>query len=109
MKNWNMEIRYLDFLYAINGYLHRDRKEILSSDFQSKISGELPAIDDVNKLEMYEIMRQPVILPVKKMTPKRTVMRLKILCCFCFEECLFLYLFTGEEWKFHDANFNNPN
>ena len=102
MKNWNMEIRYFDFLYTIHGSLHRDRKEILTSVYHS---GELPDIDDICKLEMYQIMRQPVIRPVKKMTPKRAVMRLKVLCCSCFQECLFLYLFTGEEWKFYYANF----
>jgi len=100
-----MKILYFDFLYAIIGGVHRDRKEVLTSACQSKISGEFPAIDDFSKLEMYEIMRQPVIRPVKTTIPKQPVMRIKILCCSRFQECMFLYLFTGDDWHFYYANF----
>jgi len=105
MKSWNMKILYFDFLYAIIGEVHRDRKEVLTSACQSKISGEFPAIDDLSKLEMYEIMRQPVIRPVKTTTLKKPVMRLRILCCSYSQERLFLYLFSGDKWQFYDANF----
>jgi len=100
-----MKILYFDFLYEIIGDMHRDRKEILTSAFQSKISGEFPAIDDLSKLEMYEIMRQPVICPVKMTTLKKPVMQLRILCCSYSMERLFLYLFSGDEWQFYYANF----
>jgi len=102
-----MKIMYLDFLYTISGDLQHDRKEILTSAFQSKISGEYPAIDDLYKLETYEIMRMPVIqlAKVNPQKPIQPVMRLKTLCCSCFQGCIFLYLFSGEDRQFYDANF----
>jgi len=100
-----MKIMYLDFLYTINGDLCRDRKEILTSASHSKISGEYPAIDDLYKLEMYEIMRMSVIRLMKLEKPKQPVMRLKILCCSRSQGCSFLYLFSGEDWQFYYANF----
>ena len=100
-----MKIMYLDFLYTITGDLQHDRKEILTTAFQSKISGEYPAIDDLYKLEMFEIMRLPAIRLMKPTKPKQPVMRLKPLCCSCFQGCIFLYLFSGEDRQFYDANF----
>jgi len=100
-----MKILFFDVLYAITGEILRDRKEILTSVFQSEISCEYPAIDDLSKLEMYEIMRRPVIRLKKTVKQKQPVMRLKILCYSRFQECMFLYLFSGEDWQFYYANF----
>ena len=106
MKSSNMNILYLDFLYSIIGNLHRDRKEILMSEYQATISGQIPDIDDLYMLQMYEIMRMPVIWPEKAEKPRKALLRLKILCCSCSRGCLFLYLFSGEEWQIYYVNFN---
>ena len=97
-----MKIAFLDLFYRINGDVHQDRKEILTVDCQKYLSQELPMIDDLCDLEMFEIMRLPVISPTfQKVHPLRkdADIRLKILCCSYFQGCLFIYLFSGEKWN----------
>jgi hypothetical protein len=87
--------------------------EILMYDHQKHIAKEIPVeVDDLRDLEMYEIMRQPVIaFPEQKMPPirNRADLRLEILCCSHFENCMFIYLFSGREWKSYYVILNKPN
>jgi len=99
-----MNIAYLDLFYRINGELHQDRKEILMYGSQKHLAKEIPMTDDLRDLEMCEIMRLPVVYhtlynehPVKK----NGFMLLKILCCSHFQGCSFIYLFSGENWKYY--------
>ena len=89
-----MQIKYLDLCYVINGNLHQDRKEVVHSDF-------IPDID-FSSLEMYQIMRLPVIrlqdIHVCSKSQK-TVLSLEILVCSCFQESIFIYLFQGKNWR----------
>ena len=106
MKKGNIEIRYLDFLYRMNGNLCRDIKEILMARYRSGYAAELPQIDDLELIEIYEIMRMPVIQlvgenPVK---PEQPHIRLIIFSCSCLRGCSFLNLFTGGNWKFYIVN-----
>ena len=99
-----MKIKYLDICYRIIGDLQQDRKEILMYDYQKHISKEIPAVDDLRDLEMYEILRMPVIsLPIKKeSTVKEGVtMRLEILCYSNLPDCTFIYLFSGDKWNYY--------
>jgi len=73
-------------------------------DYQKHISKEIPAIDDLRDLEMYEIMRMPVItLPSKKeSTVKELItMRLEVLCYNNTPDCTFIYLFSGDKWNYY--------
>ena len=99
-----MNIAYLDLFYRINGEMHQDRKEILMYDCQKHLAKEIPVADDLCDLEMCEIMRLPVVhhtfnneYPVRK----NVYLRLKILCCSHFQGCSFIYLFSGENWKYY--------
>ena len=100
-----MTIKFLDICYLINGDVQQDRIEILLYDKQKHLAKEIPAIDDLRDLEMYEIMRMPVInLNFKKECTAKAYMRLKIICYSYVPGCLFIYLFSGENWKYY-VNF----
>jgi len=102
-----MNIKYFDIFYRINGDVHQDWKEILMYDSQKHLSKEIPVVDDLRDLEMFEIMRMPVI----RLPPKRLIqlyMRLEILCCSYFQGCLFIYLFSGGKWNYY-MKFYYPN
>ena len=105
-KPEQIEIRYLDFLYRINGDLCRDIKEILMARYRSGYATELPPIDDLELVEIYEIMRMPVIQLVGEnpAKPVQPLMRLTIFCRSCYHGCSFLNLFTGGNWKFYIVN-----
>jgi len=99
-----MIIKYFDLCYLINGDVYQDRKEILMYECQKHLSKEIPAIDDLRDLEMYEIMRLPVIrLPPKTMM--QLFMRLEILCYRYFQGCLFIYLFSGGKWNYYVKSY----
>ena len=94
------KIKCFDLCYRISGDTY------LTLDIPKT---ELPAIDDLSALEIYQIMRMPVIpLPFKKEHPVRTQadLRLEILCCSCTPDCMFIYLFSGKDWQIYYANFN---
>jgi len=77
----------------INRNVHQDKKEILQPNF-------FP-VDDFSSLEVYEIMRLPVIhLPENPCHSKRkkTVIRLEILVCSCSQGSIFIYLFQKQKW-----------
>jgi hypothetical protein len=98
-----MKIAYFDIFYLINDELHQDRKEILMYDHQKHLSKEIPPIDDLRDLEMYEIMRLPIIrLPFKKEDKAKNMieMRLEVLCCSYSSDCSFIYLFSGDKWNY---------
>jgi len=105
-KPKHIEIRYLDFIYMMNGNLCRDIKEILMSRYRSGYATELPPIDDLELIEIYEIMRMPVIQLVGENPAKheQPLMRLIIFSCSCLRGCSFLNLFTGGNWKFYIVN-----
>ena len=89
-----MEIKYLDLCYMINGNVHHVRKEAVKPDFSP--------VDDLSALEMYEIMRLPVIhLPDNHghYTRNKTVIQLEILVCSCFQGSEFIYLFQKQKWR----------
>jgi hypothetical protein len=92
-----MKIAYLDLFYRINGDLHQDMKVCCQTVF----SNEFPLIDDLSDLEIYEIMRQPVIqlLPLEK--AKRLDMRLEMLCYSYLSGILFIYLFSNGKWNYY--------
>ena len=95
-----MVIKYFDLCYRISGDVHQDNMEILMYECQKHLAKEIPAIDDLRDLEMFEIMRQPVIrLPPKKV--KKLFMRLEILCYSYSPGILFIYLFSGGKWKYY--------
>ena len=93
-----MKIEYLDLFYRINGDLH----QILTVSLQT----EIPVmVDDLRDLEMYEIMRMPVIrqpLKNERSVRKQANLRLKILCCsYLPGGFLFIYLFSGDKWNYY--------
>jgi hypothetical protein len=91
-----MKIAYLDLFYRIN----RDVHQVLKVSHKKEIPA-IDVIDDLSAFEIYEIMRQPVIsLTFQNERPvrKKADLRLKILCCSCSPNCLFIYLFSGEKW-----------
>jgi hypothetical protein len=92
-----MEIAYLDIFYKIN----RDVHQILMVSLQKEIPA-IDVIDDLSAFEVYEIMRMPVIQLVNgsPQKPKQPLIRLKVFCCSCVRGCIFLNLFTGENWQF---------
>jgi len=95
-----MEIKYLDLCYLINEKMHQNRKEVVQPDF-------FP-MDDLSMLELYEIIRLPVIrLPVNHhhSIRKKTVIRLEILVCSCFNGSIFIYLFKGQKWSSYYVKF----
>ena len=95
-----MDIKYLDLCYVINENVHQDRKEVLQPDF-------IPDID-FSSLEMYQIMRLPIIyLPDNHECSKRqkSVLSLEILVCSCFKGSKFIYLFQGKDWRFYYVKF----
>jgi len=95
-----MNIKYFDIFYRINGDLHQDKIEILLYDCQKHLSKEIPVVDDLRDLEMYEIMRLPVIrLPPKNV--KRLYLCLEILCYSYSPGILFIYLFSGGKWNYY--------
>jgi hypothetical protein len=94
-----MEIRYFDLYYRINGDFHHDMKEILTTVCHN------PLIDDLSYVEMYEIMRQPVITLNNPVISEKVDLRLEILVCSCFRGRWFLYLFSGRNWKYYYVNF----
>jgi len=96
----SMKIKYLDFCYLINGNVHQDRKEVVQPDF-------IP-VDDFSALEMYQIMRLPVIrLPDDHQHSKRnkSVITLEILVCSCLQGSIFVYLFKGQKWNTYYVKF----
>ena len=95
-----MDIKYLDLCYVINENVHQDRKEVVQPEF-------FP-VDDFYDLEMYQIMRLPVIrLPDIHECSKRqkAVLSLEILVCSCFRKSVFIYLFQGKDWRFYYVKF----
>ena len=95
-----MDIKYFDLCYVINGNVHQDRKEAVHSDF-------IPDVD-FSALEMYEIMRLPVIhLPDTHECSKRqkAVLSLEILVCSCFQGSIFIYLFQGKDCRSYYVKF----
>jgi hypothetical protein len=91
-----MKIQYLDIFYRINGDLHQELKVNLLQ--------AIPAmIDDLSALEMYEIMRQPIISLTSQnehTARKQADLRLEILCCSYSPNGFFVYLFSGEKWNY---------
>ena len=99
-----MKIAFLDLFCRINGDVHQDKMEILMFDKQKHLAKELPMIDDLRDLEMFEIMRTPVIHLTsgkERKVTKQADLRLKILCCSYFQGCLFIYLFSGDKWNYY--------
>ena len=99
-----MVIKFFDLFYRIIGDEHQDKMEILMYDCQKHLAKEIPMIDDLRDLEMYEIMRLPVIsLTFKKECPasNKAYMRLEILCYSYSQGCLFIYLFSGNKWNYY--------
>ena len=95
-----MKIKYLDLCYMINGNVHKNRKEVVRPEF-------IP-VDDFSALEIYEIMRLPIIhLPDNPQCPIRnkTVIRLEILVCSCLQGSVFIYLFKGQKWSTYYVKF----
>jgi len=95
-----MEIKYLDLCYRINGDVHQDRKEVVRPDFI--------LVDDFSAIEMYQIMRLPVIhLPDNLQHSKRnkSVIRLEILVCSCLRGSIFVYLFKGQKCNTYYVKF----
>jgi hypothetical protein len=92
-----MEIAYLDLFYRISGDLHLDMKVCCP---MAVFSNVFPFIDDLSDIEIYEIMRQPVIhlLPEKG---KQLNMRLELLCCSYSSGILFIYLFSGGKCNYY--------
>jgi hypothetical protein len=81
-----------------------DKMEILLYDCQKHLAKEIPLIDDLRDLEMFEILKMPVVrLAFQNEHPvrKNVCMRLKIVCCSYFQGCSFIYLFSGENWIFY--------
>ena len=107
MKPEHIKIRYLDILYMMNGDLCRDIQEILMSRYRSGYATELPPTDNLELIEIYEILRMPVIQLVAEnpAKPEQPLIRLTIFCRSCFRGCSFLNLFTGGNWKFYTVNF----
>jgi len=84
----------------INGNVHQDRKEVVQPDF-------IP-VDDFSALEMYEIMRLPIVhLPDIHLYSKRKkpVIRLEILVCSCLRGSVFIYHFKGQKWSSYYVKF----
>jgi len=96
-----MNIKYLDICYHVVGDLHQDRKEILMYhiDYQIHLSKEIPPIDDLRDLEMYEVMRMPVITLPEPKVRQKTITQLKMLCCSHLKNCMIIYLFSGDKWN----------
>ena len=94
-----MDIKYLDLCYVINENVHQDRKEVVQPEF-------FP-VDDFYDLEMYQIMRLPVIrLPDNEQINRpKTVISLEILVCSCFQGSIFIYLFQGKDWRSYYVKF----
>ena len=95
-----MDIKYFDLCYVINENVHQDRKEVVQPEF-------FP-VDDFYDLEMYQIMRLPVIrLPdIHEQTNRpKTVISLEILVCSCFQGSIFIYLFQGKDWRSYYVKF----
>jgi hypothetical protein len=98
-----MKMAYLDLFYRINGDLHHNIKEILPL---KRLVKEIHLIDDLSAFEMYEIARMPVIQLANEspQKPKQPLMRLTVFCCSCIGGCIFLNLFTGDNWQFYIVN-----
>jgi hypothetical protein len=99
-----MNIKFLDICFRINGDVHQDRIEILLYDCQKQLAKEIPMIDDLRDLEMYEIMRMPVISLTfnnEQLVTDNIDMRLKILCFSYVPGCSPIYLFSGENWTYY--------
>jgi hypothetical protein len=99
-----MEIKYLDIFYRISGNMQQDIKVFMMCNHQKLLSKEIPALYDFSDLEMFEIMRMPVIsLPLTKECPVRekVYMYLELFCCSYLHGCMFIYLFSGEMWKYY--------
>jgi hypothetical protein len=96
-----MVIKYFDLCYRISGDFQHDMKEIMTIGYYN------PLIDDLSYVEMYEIMRQPVITlaELNPATRKKPELRLEILVCSCFRGRWFLYLFSDKNWKSYYVNF----
>ena len=95
-----MEIKYLDLCYLINRNVHIDRKEVVQPDF-------IPS-DDFSAIEMYQIMRLPVIRLSdnhERTTRKKAVISLEILVCSSFRDSIFVYLFKGQKWNTYYVKF----
>ena len=95
-----MKIKYLDLCYMINGNVHQNRKEVVRPEF-------IP-VDDFSALEIYQIMRLPVIrLPDNPQCSIRnkTLIRLEILVCSCFQGSIFIHLFKGQKWSSYYLKF----
>jgi hypothetical protein len=99
-----MKIEYFDLYCWICGDIQRDMKEILTIDYQKVFLNDFPLVDDLCDWEMLKIMKMPVI---QISITKRMITRfqLEILVCSCFQGRLFLYLFSGKNWKTYYVNF----
>ena len=98
-----MKIKYFDICFHVIGDLYQDRKEILmyNFDYQIHLSKEIPPIDDLRDLEMYEVARMPVITLPEPKVRQKIIIHLKILCCSYFQGCLFIYLFSCDKWNIY--------
>lgn len=101
MKNSNIEIQHFDVFYRIERNVHHNLIEYIKLVSRETV----PVVDDLYLLEIYEIMKMPVIDLSCFALRKQPIIRLKIFCCSCVNGSLFISVLTETYNKIYIVKF----
>jgi hypothetical protein len=104
MKPKRIEIRILRIHQQIDGISSRSMATILEDSFRQGSAGGIPLPEDLDILEMYEIMKLPVI---RLKQQEKQQPEIKILCCCCFRGSISVYLLSGDGQQISIVNLSS--
>jgi hypothetical protein len=93
MKPKGIKIRILRIHQRIDGSSSLSMATTLKDSFRQGSAGGIPLPEDLDILEMYEIMKMPVIRLTQS---EKQQPGIKIICCCSFRGSISVYLLSGD-------------